>query len=200
MNVSRFATEIIDKYVKDEELRELLITHSECVARKAVQTARECGLEGDVDLQFVYDAAMLHDIGVVECDAPAIHCYGQRPYICHGIAGAEILEREGVEEAYRRVCERHTGSGLTAKEIVAEKLPLPNRDLLPETLPEKLICYADKFYSKSSSPTVEKSMERIERSLVRHGDAALERFRELRRLFTPKGKEEIGNPVETILS
>jgi uncharacterized protein len=49
-------------------------------------------------------------------------------------------------EKFARICERHTGSGLTAEEIVSGGLPLPERDFLPETLEEKIICLADKFF------------------------------------------------------
>lgn len=174
---------MIKKYCDNEELYRLLIAHSRCVAEKAVATAYACGLSEKADMQFLVDAAMLHDIGVGQCDAPAIHCHGRLPYIRHGIAGAEILSKEGLPDAYARVCERHTGSGLTADEIAAERLPLPVRDLLPETLEEKLICYADKFYSKTGEVTREKSPERILRSMARHGEEALKRFMALHLMF-----------------
>lgn len=185
MRESEFVRRIIDKYYDDGELRELLITHSRRVAEKALAVADACGLGSDIDRRFVFDAAMLHDIGIVECDAPGIHCHGNLPYIRHGLAGSAILAREGVGEDYRRVCERHTGSGLTAREIEERRLPLPARDFLPETTAEKLICYADKFYSKSGDPSVEKSRDRVLASMARHGDGALARFLELERLFSP---------------
>ena len=46
----------------------------------------------------------------------------------------EILRAEGFPR-HARVAERHTGTGLPGYE--------------PETLEEQIICYADKFYSKS---------------------------------------------------
>lgn len=184
MTESEFVKEIIEKYTNDEELRELLIVHSRSVADKAMKIADACGL--DVDRQFVYDAAMLHDIGVTKCNAPGIHCHGTLPYICHGIAGSEILREEGIDERYRRVCERHTGSGITANEIRDNGLPIPVKDYLPETLEEKLICYADKFFSKSSNPEVEKNEDRIFRSMQKFGDDAVRRLEELKELFTPK--------------
>lgn len=183
MKESEFADKILEKYVKDEELKRLLIAHSRRVAEKAVATARDCGMEKSVDMQFLYDAAMLHDIGVTECNAPGIHCFGTLPYICHGTAGADILRREGLEERYARVCERHTGSGLTAEEITERGLPLPTRDYLPETPEEKLICYADKFYSKSGDPNREKDLERVRASMAKHGEGALRRFEQLHELF-----------------
>lgn len=184
MKSSEFVERIIDKYAVDEELKRLLITHSQCVAAKALRVADNAGIGERIDRRFVWDAAMLHDIGIVECDAPGIHCHGQQPYICHGIAGSRILNAEGLPEKYGRVCERHTGSGLTADEIVAHQLPLPVRDYLPETLEEKLICYADKFFSKSGDPTVEKSHDRVVASISRHGEAPLKRFLKLEKLFS----------------
>lgn len=185
MTESDFARGIIEKYATDEELKRLLITHSRCVALKALKVADEAGLAMNIDRQFVYDAAMLHDIGVVDCDAPSIHCHGPRHYICHGIAGAEILREEGLEEKYARVCERHTGAGITEEDIIREHLPLPPAHYIPETLEEKLICYADKFYSKSSHPEVEKPLEKVRASMARHGEETLQRFEALHSLFLP---------------
>jgi uncharacterized protein len=87
-----------------------------------------------VDVQFMEEAAMLHDIGIFRCDAPGIHCHGTEPYLRHGPIGGEILRAEGFPR-HARVAERHTGTGLPGYE--------------PETLEEQIICYADKFYSKS---------------------------------------------------
>lgn len=184
MKESEFVEKILDKYIQDEELKRLLITHSRCVAEKALQIADASRMGDKVNRQFVYDAAMLHDIGIVECDAPGIHCHGSRPYICHGIAGKEILDKEGIDSSYGRVCELHTGSGLTADEIMERGLPLPVRDYLPETLEEKLICYADKFFSKSASPDKEKPLDKVLASLSRHGEGPLKRFEELHCLFS----------------
>ena len=135
------------------------------------------------DRTFVEEAAMLHDIGIVACDAPGIYCHGELPYICHGVEGARMLAEAGMLR-HARVCERHTGSGLTAEEIIEEALPLPARDMLPVTIEEKIICYADKFYSKNpSSLTRRKSLEEVTAGMARHGEAPLERFMELHRLL-----------------
>lgn len=126
---------------------------------------------------------MLHDIGIAACDAPGIFCHGSLPYICHGTEGARILAEHGLLK-HARVAERHTGSGLTAEEIENEALPLPARDLLPETIEEKIICYADKFYSKNpDSLTTPKSYDKAEASLARFGEQPLQRFRELHALL-----------------
>lgn len=170
----KFTELLLEKYCDNPDQLELLLTHSRMVARKAVEIALGCGIEG-LDMEFIHEAAMLHDIGVVMVDAPSIHCHGPLPYICHGIAGAGILEAEDLPR-HALVAERHTGSGLTAAEIEAQGLPLPHRDLLPVSHEEKIICLADKFYSKSATPEQEKSMERIRKSMAKFGDAALARF------------------------
>ena len=172
---------LIDKYYpEDNELRHILINHSQSVARKALQIVSSHP-ELHLDAQFVEEAAMLHDLGIFRTDAPGIQCFGSEPYICHGRLGAEILRKEGYER-HARVCERHTGAGITCKEIIAQGLPLPHQDFLPETLEEKVICYADKFFSKTHLDQ-EKSIEKAEKSLAKFGEDGVLRFREWERMF-----------------
>ena len=172
---------LIDKYYpEDNELRHILINHSQSVARRALQIV-SFHPELHLDAQFVEEAAMLHDIGIFRTDAPGIHCFGNEPYICHGRLGAEILRREGYER-HARVCERHTGAGITLAEIEKQHLPLPHQDFLPETMEEKVICYADKFFSKTHLDQ-EKSIEQAEKSLAKFGEDGVKRFREWERIF-----------------
>ncbi len=176
---------IIDKYYPQEnELRHIFMVHSKKVTEKCLRIIA-AHPELKVDTTFVEEAAMLHDLGIFLTDAPGIHCYGKEPYLCHGILGAELLRKEGYPR-HARVCERHTGAGLTQQEIERRNLPLPHKDLLPETLEEQLICYADKFFSKTH-PEVEKSAERALRSLEPFGEAGCERFKKWMKQF---GEEE----------
>ena len=169
--------QIIDLYYnEDATLRSILVDHSTQVARRALHIA-DMHPELALDRTFLFEAAMLHDIGIFRCDAPGIHCYGTEPYICHGIMGAEILRNHGLER-HARVCERHTGAGITQDDILTQNLPLPLRDYLPETLEEQVICYADKFYSKSRPAGYEKTREQAMRSLAKFGSAGVERFRQ----------------------
>ena len=102
---------LIDKYYPvDNELKHILLVHSQSVADKAVALARKHP-ELDIDIDFVYEAAMLHDIGIFETDAEGIQCFGTHPYICHGYLGAELVRKEGFPR-HALVCERHTGAGL----------------------------------------------------------------------------------------
>ena len=172
---------IIDKYYpEDTELRRILITHSQSVARKALQIV-SAHPELHLDAEFVEEAAMLHDIGVYLTHAPSIYCTGEEPYIRHGIIGAELLRNEGYPK-HALVCERHTGTGLTVDDIISQNLPLPHRDMCPISLEEKLVCFADKFYSKST-PDQEKPFDKVRKSVAKYGDASLHRFDEMATLF-----------------
>lgn len=124
---------------------------------------------------------MLHDIGIFKCYAAGIQCFGTEPYICHGRIGAELLRSEGFPR-HARVCERHTGAGITKAQIIAQNLPLPQQDFLPETMEEKVVCYADKFFSKTHLDR-EKTIEQAEKSLSKFGDEGVLRFREWEKCF-----------------
>ena len=166
--------QIFDKYYPDEnEQRRILLTHSRLVADKALAIARQHpGML--LDIPFIEEAAMLHDIGIRECDAASIYCFGSKPYLCHGIIGAEMLRAEGYP-LHALVCERHTGTGLTQDYILTNNLPLPHRDLVPVTLEEQLICFADKFFSKTR-PDQEKSVDAALKSIAKFGDECAEKF------------------------
>lgn len=172
---------IIDKYYPEETpLREVFIKHSRQVADKAIKICIAKNL--DLSLEEVEIAAMLHDIGIFMTDAPTIHCNGQHPYITHGILGAELLRKNGIDEKYARVAERHTGSGITIEDIKTQNMPLPLQDYCPETLLEKLICYADKFFSKSGDMK-EKNIDLVMKSMAKHSQETLNRFKSLHNLF-----------------
>ena len=142
------ALAIINKYYpEDNELKHILLTHSRAVADKALWIA-DRHPELNLDRAFLEEAAMLHDIGVFLTDAPGIHCQGTHPYICHGYLGSELLQKEGFPK-HALVCERHTGAGLSLKSILERELPVPHREMLPVSLEEQVICFADKFFSKT---------------------------------------------------
>lgn len=173
--------EIISRYYPaGSPLRDIYLRHCRSVADEALEIVRRKGLSLEPDE--VEEAAMLHDIGIVATDAPSIHCHGTEPYIAHGVIGARMLRDLGADEQTARVAERHTGAGITREEIAEQQLPLPSADYLPETLLEKLICYADKFYSKSGDMK-RKDLARVRKGLSRFGADSLSRFDELHAMF-----------------
>ena len=124
---------------------------------------------------------MLHDIGIFLTDAAPIHCFGKYHYICHGYLGADLLREEGLPR-HALVAERHTGTGLTLKQILERDLPVPHRDMTPQSMEEKVVCFADKFFTKTN-PTVQKSVEQAEHSLAKFGQEGVLIFREWCGLF-----------------
>lgn len=166
--------DLIDKYYPSEnELRRILVGHSESVSRKSLSIAANHP-ELRLDKDFLYEAAMLHDIGIFLTYAPEIHCFGSEPYIAHGYLGAALMRDEGYPR-HALVCERHTGAGISLEEIAGRGLPIPHRDMIPVSLEEQVICFADKFFSKTK-PGSEKSLETAKRSIQKHGGDGIVRF------------------------
>ena len=176
------AIALIDKYyAATPGLRDILWLHSRKVADRCLRIAA-LHPELRLDLKFVEEAALLHDIGILRTDAPEILCTGDAPYICHGYIGAEMMRAEGFPR-HARVCERHTGAGIPKEEIMEKKIPIPVQDYSPEPLEEQLVCYADKFYSKSHLGR-ERTPEQALKSVRKHGEEGADRFRHWMDIFT----------------
>ena len=186
-------------YPEDNALRRMLLHHSRQVCARALQIV-ERHPELGANRNLVEAGAMLHDIGIFLTDAPGIHCHGTAHYILHGSLGAQLLRNEAEQlkkekqqaiqlqeelhfyEALARICERHTGTCLTRQTIIERGLPDPQQDLLPETIEEQIICYADKFYSKSHLER-ERTIPQTLQSLEKFGDEGVEKFRHWTELF-----------------
>jgi len=125
--------EIIARYYEPgSRAYNILVSHSRSVAEKAVAVAENVP-HLNPDIEFIREAAMLHDIGIFKTSAAGLGCTGDAPYICHGIFGRQILESEGLFR-HSLVCERHVGVGITSDEISFRNLPLPKRDMGPESI------------------------------------------------------------------
>lgn len=165
---------LLQNYINpDTELYNIIYTHSRCVADRALSLANKHP-ELPIDCGFLEEAAMIHDIGIFKTNAPDIQCFGTYPYICHGYLGREIIEKEGYTR-HALVCERHTGTGLSLSVIKNENLPLPHRDMIPLSLEEKLISFADKFYSKSRLNQAFELSE-VRSKLGKYGSEVVSRF------------------------
>ena len=160
-------------YAPNTALYELLVSHSRAVADKALFLANQHP-ELAIACQFVEQAAMLHDIGIFLTNAPLLGCYGTHRYIEHGYLGADLLRQHGLDK-HALVCERHTGTGLSLADIEKQQLPLPHRDMRPVSMEEQLICFADKFFSKSRLNT-ELTIEQIRDNLAQFGPDNLRVF------------------------
>jgi len=153
----------------------ILLVHSRSVAFKAICLAKQTPFWEELDREFIWEASMLHDIGVVRTHAPKIGAMGDKPYIAHGVEGAKILEKRGLFR-HARVALTHIGTGLLANEIIHKKWPIPQEDMIPRTKEEMLVCVADKFFSKSHDLGIEEPIEKVRRELDQYGIASRERF------------------------
>lgn len=158
--------DIIQKYyTPGTKIYDIYISHVTDVTNQALLIAQKHP-ELAVDVKFLEEAGMLHDIGIFKTNAPRIACIGNYPYVCHGFLGRELLTEEGFPK-HGLVCERHTGTGLSLETILMKKLPIPHRDMRPQSLEEQIICFADKFYSKSNLGK-KKPLKKIRKGIKNH--------------------------------
>lgn len=173
---------IIDRfYPCDNELKRIFLVHARMVTSLALRMA-DAHPELSIDRQFVEEAAMLHDLGIFLTDAPRIHCTGKEEYLCHGYLGAELLREMGYER-HARVCERHTGTGLLKEQILSKGWNLPAQDFVPETIEEQLICFADKFYSKTKFLEQERTLDQVVENMAKISPESAEKVRRWAEMF-----------------
>jgi uncharacterized protein len=173
--------QLIDRFYSDNpSARSILLGHSRQVADLAVEVAGRLADRGEVDQVLIEEAALLHDIGMIFTDTPALGCRGEAPYIAHGIIGAELLQKAGLPD-HARVCERHIGVGLSVSDIVQQQLPLPHRDMSPQSTEEMIVAYADLFFSKTRKGV--RSVDEVRSALARHGRHKTEIFKQWHERF-----------------
>ena len=63
-----------------------------------------------------------------------------------------------------------------------QKLPVPHREMLPVSMEEQVICFADKFFSKTHLDR-EKTVEGARKSIAKYEDEGLQRFNNWCKLF-----------------
>lgn len=140
-------------YLSDDDCRKILreagcdeeiIGHTESVASIAVKMAKLC----DADVDLVRTGALLHDIGRTETHGPE-----------HGYHGGVILRSLCFPEKIVSVVERHVGGGLDSKE--AASLGLPEKDLVPITIEEKIVCIADKMIEDDRRAPIEREIQKL---------------------------------------
>ena len=115
--------------------------HSIKVAEKAIKIANMIKKK-KVDKDLVEIGALLHDIG-----------RGKTHSFKHAIIGGKILKERGLPNNLVRVCETHILGGLDKED--AKFIGLPEKDYLPITLEEKIICIADKLTAGTREVTIE---------------------------------------------
>ncbi len=148
------AIELLKKHSSSEKAFAKVLEHSRAVQRLALKIAGKVHDSGHfVDLDFIRTASLLHDIGRFKVPP------GRDTYM-HGFEGAQILKKEGLDERYCRVCETHVGVGITSFDVKKQKMALPEKDYVPKTIEEKIICYADNLVFKDGVQSVEATRQR----------------------------------------
>jgi tRNA (cytidine56-2'-O)-methyltransferase len=120
-----------------------VIDHCKAVRDVAVRIAKKAG----ADVKLVEAGALLHDIGRSKTHG-----------IKHVLEGVDIAKRLGLSEKIIRIIETHIGAGIPSDE--AKKLGLPEKDFIPETLEEKIICHADNLIENNKRQNIEIEVEK----------------------------------------
>ena len=118
-----------------------------------------------VDIRLIESGALLHDIG-----------RGQTHGIEHGAVGGQTARRLGIPMELAHIIERHVGAGLTLDE--ARKNGLPMGNYVPETLEEKIVCYADKLIEGSHEVGIDSTIDIFAKELGGN-HPAINRLRDL---------------------
>ncbi|MDE1852284.1 MAG: HDIG domain-containing protein [Thaumarchaeota archaeon] len=162
------------KYGSDERI----VRHCQTVALVARSLAEEFQRRGHaVNVKAVVAAAMLHDIGRSRIQT-----------VRHGVEGASMVEKEGVDGKVVEIIQRHVGAGISPEE--AKSLGLPDLDYIPHTLEERIVCFADKMVDSNRVRPFE---EEVRRFRIKSHDVG-------RLLALKKGlQEELGEDPEKIV-
>ncbi|MFX1322919.1 MAG: HD domain-containing protein [Promethearchaeota archaeon] len=171
---------IPDREFASDLLRRLKIPlsvrrHSEKVAEKALEIAEKI-TKTNVDKNLIEIGALLHDIGRTKT-------HGFR----HALIGGKILRERGFSIKLARICETHILGGLDKED--AKRVGLPEKDYLPKTLEEKIICLADKQMAGTREVTIK---ERFDRWFQKYGRSRI-------LLKSKKRIEQIQQEIESLM-
>jgi len=145
-----------------------VVDHCLNVSKIAVRMARQLKDKGhDVDVELVEIGSILHDIGRSKTHDTD-----------HGAVGGEMVRQLGIAEPVARIVDRHIGAGIPEDE--ARALGLPEGVYVPETLEEKIVCYADKLIAGWREVDISVTVEDFTEKMGR-GHPAIERLWSLHR-------------------
>lgn len=127
--------------------------HSLQVAKKALEIANTV-TKVKLDKDLIEMGALLHDIGRTKT-------HGFK----HALIGGKILRERGFPGSLARMCETHILGGLDKEDSI--EVGLPEKDFLPVSIEEKIVCLADKIVGSSGQQvTIE---ERFDKWFLKHG-------------------------------
>ena len=115
--------------------------HSISVANKAIGIAGKIK-NSKINMELVEIGGLLHDIGRSKT-------HGFK----HALIGGKIVRERGLSKTIARICETHILGGLDKED--AKEMGLPEKDYLPKTLEEKIVCLADKLIAGKREVNIE---------------------------------------------
>jgi uncharacterized protein (TIGR00295 family) len=126
-----------------------VVGHCQACARLSKTLSERAISRGkSLDEEAVLAAALLHDIG-----------RSKTQLVDHGYVGAEILEKEGVDEVVADIVRRHVGAGISKEEATA--LGFPEGDYIPATIEQKIVCFSDKMLDGEKARPFEEEVRRF---------------------------------------
>ena len=164
MTTEKEAMALLKKYAPSQNAYEKVLAHSKTVQKIALRIAKKVS---KADVGFIKIASLLHDIGRFKYGP------GEKRIVRHGVEGARMLAKEGLDKRFGNVCERHLGCGINKKDIKEQKLPLPDKCYVPLTVNEKIISYADNLVFGDREGTIKQVIERYKNEF---GEKYAERF------------------------
>ena len=150
---------LLEKYAPDDSQFMIVLNHGKKVAELGMKFAERVP---GANRKLIKIGAILHDIGRFLYPPP-----GRENAARHGIAGADILRNEGIDEAICRIAERHVGVGIWKEDIISMKLTIPHLDYLPETDEEKIVAYADNIAGKYPEDDLKAAEKMVEERFAR---------------------------------
>ncbi len=178
-NISKIdPIKILKKYYdSNSRVYKVILEHSKQVEKKALEIANK--QEKKVDLKFLKEICILHDIGIFLVDYPELDIKTGEDFLRHGILGANILRKEKLSR-HAKAVERHIGVGITKEEIIKNNLQLPKRDFIPKQIEEKILCLADLYFSKTGKyRKKEKSLSVIKEQYRKFGKEKIKKLESL---------------------
>jgi len=156
------------KLLRAAGCEEAVIKHCIAVAELALEIAaanKKRNKNKNIDEELIFTGALLHDMGRA-CS------HG----VEHGFLGGELAKASGLDDRLVKIIQRHVGAGITAEE--AKQLGLPPISLMPETIEEKIVAYADCLIEGTRRTSVEHAISNLKKKLgARH--PAVERLKKL---------------------
>ncbi|MGD0330262.1 MAG: HD domain-containing protein [Nitrososphaeria archaeon] len=136
----------------------------------------------DIDEKSILRGAILHDIG-----------RSKEHSVRHGFLGGEILKKDGYDRKVIKIVENHVGGGIDKQECA--KLGMPERDFIPTSLEEKIVCLADKYVEDNQIKPLQETLSKFD-EILGEGNKANKRILKIKKeieLLAKKGMESIIN-------